>query len=186
MEPVQDSVNDTTTKLAPTGPVEEIGNVFRRLLSLMDSAENDEVVMLSKIDLSDGFWRMLVKQEQTWNFAYVMPDPPGHPIRIVTSSALQMGWAESPGYFCAATETGRDIIQGLVAEGTHLLPHCLEEYIRPVKAAKRSKSENPVHGMYVYVDDYIAAAVKNAIGTLLGRIVRSALHGIHSISPPLP
>jgi hypothetical protein len=59
--------------------VEEIGNVFRRLLSLIDSAAADEVVMLSKIDLSDGFWRMLVEEEQKWNFAYVMPDPPGHP-----------------------------------------------------------------------------------------------------------
>jgi hypothetical protein len=184
MEPVQASVNETTAKLAPTGPVKEIGNVFRRLLSLMDSAENDEVVMLSKIDLSDGFWRMLVDEEQTWNFAYVMPDPPGHPTRIVVPSALQMGWAQSPGYFCAATETGRDIIQGLVSEQTHLPPHCLEEYLRPAKAAKRSRSENPVHGMYVYVDDYIAAAVENASGTLLGRIARSALHGIHSIFPP--
>jgi hypothetical protein len=33
-----------------------------------------------------------------------------------------MGWAESPAYFCAATETGRDIIQGLVANETHLPP----------------------------------------------------------------
>jgi hypothetical protein len=184
MEPIQASVNDTTTKLAPSGPVEEIGNVFRRLLSLIDSAEADEVVMLSKIDLSDGFWRMLVEEEQKWNFAYVMPDPPGHPTRIVVPSALQMGWAESPAYFCAATETGRDIIQGLVADKTHLPPHCLEEYLRPAKAAKRSRSDSPVHGVYVYVDDYIGAAVENASGTLLGRIARSALHGIHSIFPP--
>ncbi len=50
MKPIQNSVNETTTKM------EEIGNVFRQLLLLIDSAENDEVVMLSKIDLSDGFW----------------------------------------------------------------------------------------------------------------------------------
>jgi hypothetical protein len=47
------------------------------------------------------------------------------------------------------TETSRDINQGLVVEQTHLSP-----------AAKHSKSESPVHGMYVYVDNYIAAAVK--------------------------
>jgi hypothetical protein len=184
MEPLQASVNETTNKLAPSGPVEEIGNVFRRLLSLLDSAETDEVVMLSKIDLSDGFWRMLVAEDQKWNFAYVMPDPPGHPTRIVVPSALQMGWAESPAYFCAATETGRDIIQGLVAAETPLPPHCLEQYMRPAKAAKRSRSDSPVHGVYVYVDDYIGAAVENSKGTLLGRIARSALHGIHSIFPP--
>jgi hypothetical protein len=184
MDPIQTSVNETTTKLAPSGPVEEIGNVFRRLMSLLDSAENDEVVMLSKIDLSDGFWRMLVEEEHKWNFAYVMPDPPGDPVRIVVPSALQMGWAESPGYFCAATETGRDIIQGLVADEVPLPPHCLEEYMHPATSAKRSRSDSPVHGVYVYVDDYIGAAVENASGTLLGRISRSALHGIHSIFPP--
>jgi hypothetical protein len=46
-------------------------------LSLIDEAEAGEVVMLAKIDLSDGFWRMLVQEDQQWNFAYVMPDPAG-------------------------------------------------------------------------------------------------------------
>jgi hypothetical protein len=141
--------------------------------------------MLAKIDLSDGFWRMLVQEDQKWNFAYVMPDPPGHPIRIVVPSALQMGWTESPPYFCAATETGRDIIQGLVDEKTPLPPHCLEKYMKPAKGAKRAQAGLPDRsGIYVYVDDYIAAAVENAAGTLLGRVARSALHGIHSIFPP--
>jgi hypothetical protein len=184
-EPLQAGVNETTAKLAPEGPVREIGQVFRRLLTLINEAEAGEVVMLAKIDLSDGFWRMLVQEDQQWNFAYVMPDPPGHPIRIVVPSALQMGWAESPAFFCAATETGRDIIQGLVDDETELPPHCLEEYMRPAKQAKRARNDSPSRvGLYVYVDDYIAAAVENAAGTLLGRVARSALHGIHSIFPP--
>jgi hypothetical protein len=121
-EPIQAGVNETTAKLAPQGPVRKIGQVFRRLLNLISEAEAGEVVMLAKIDLSDGFWRMLVAEDQQWNFAYVMPDPPGAPIRIVVPSALQMGWAESPAYFCAATETGQDIIQGLVDDETELYP----------------------------------------------------------------
>ena len=102
-EPMQQGVNSTTERLAPDQPVKEIGNVFRRVLCLMNDAEADEVVMLSKIDLLDGFWRMLVDSKEVWNFCYVMPDPPGHPVRIVVPSALQMGWTESPAYFCAAT-----------------------------------------------------------------------------------
>jgi hypothetical protein len=102
----------------------------------------------------------------------------------VVPSALQMGWAESPGYFCAATETGRDIIQGLVADQVELPPHCFEEYMHPATAAKRSKSDSPAHGVYVYVDDFIGAAVEDKTGTLLGRITRAALHGIHSVFPP--
>jgi hypothetical protein len=140
--------------------------------------------MLSKIDLSDGFWRMIVEQDEVWNFCYVMPDPPGAPIRIVVPSALQMGWAQSPAYFCAATETARDLIQGLVADKTELPPHCFEHYMHPAKSAKRSKNDSPAHGAYVYLDDFIGAAVENKEGTLLGRITRAALHGIHAIFPP--
>jgi hypothetical protein len=81
--------------------------------------------MLSKIDLSNGSWRMLVQKTSIWNFAYVMPDLPGHPIRIVIPPALQMGWVESPSYFYAATETGCDVIQGLLSNEVQLPPHCL-------------------------------------------------------------
>jgi hypothetical protein len=111
MHPLQASVNETTTKLAPSGPADEIRNSFCRILSLVDLAKTVKVVMLSKISLSDGFWQMLVDKGQKWNFAYLMPDPPGHPTQIVVPLALQMGWAKSPPYFCAATEMGRDIIQ---------------------------------------------------------------------------
>jgi hypothetical protein len=142
-KPIQAGVNDTTAKLAPDGPVQEIRQVFCRLLSLINEAEAGEVVMLAKIDLSGGFWRMLVQEDQQWNFAYVMPDPPDQEIRIVVPSALQMGWAESPTYFCAATEMGRDIIQGLVDSEVELPPHCLESYMAPAKSAKRAKADSP-------------------------------------------
>jgi hypothetical protein len=140
--------------------------------------------MLSKIDLSDGFWRMLVEEEAKWNFAYVMPDPPGSPIRLVVPSALQMGWAESPAYFCAATETGRDIIHRAVESKIELPPHVFEEYMRPTKLPKRSTKEDSMSSISVYLDDFIGAVVENASGTLLGRVTRAALHGIHSIFPP--
>ena len=29
--------------------------------------------------------------------------------RLVVPTSLQMGWVESPAYFCAASETGRDV-----------------------------------------------------------------------------
>jgi hypothetical protein len=145
-------------------------------------------MMLSKIDLSDGFWRMLVKEEARWNFAYVMPDPAGSPIRLVVPSALQMGWAESPAYFCAATETGRDIIQSTIDSGIDLPPNEYEKYMRPAAPAHRSLQPPnvaiPKYGVFVYVDDYISAAVENKDVTLLEKISHAALHGIHSIFPP--
>jgi hypothetical protein len=62
-ESIQASVNETTEHLAPEAPVKEIGNVFRGLLHFIDSVDPDEIMMLSKIDLSDGFWRMLVEDD---------------------------------------------------------------------------------------------------------------------------
>jgi hypothetical protein len=113
---------------------------------------------------------MIVAADEAWNFCYVMPNPPGAPLRIVVLSVLQMGWAQSPPYFCAATETARDMIQGLVASKVELTPHCFEQYMHPAKSAKRSHHNSPAHGAYVYLNDFIGAAVENKEGTLLGRI----------------
>lgn len=97
----------------------------------MSDTPPDEVIVFSKIDLSDGFWRMIVEEQSKWNFCYVMPDVAGSPIRIVVPSALQMGWAESPPFFCAATQAGRDIIEYMIDEKFDLPPHPLESYIVP-------------------------------------------------------
>jgi hypothetical protein len=127
---------------------------------------------------------MLVEDNAKWNFAYVMPDPPGSPVRLVVPSALQMGWAESPAYFCAATETGRDIIHQSVETKQELPPHQFEEYMHPAAIPKRSKKEDSMYSISVYLDDFIGAAVENVSGTLLDRVTKAALHGIHSIFPP--
>jgi hypothetical protein len=42
--------------------------------------------------------------------------------------------------------------------------------MHPTKAAKHSKSDSPAHGVYIFMDDFIGAAVKDKSGTLLGRI----------------
>jgi hypothetical protein len=64
---------------------------------------------LAKWDIKDGFWRMDCREGKEWNFLYVLPQPEGTPIMIIVPTSLQMGWVESPPYFCAATETARDI-----------------------------------------------------------------------------
>lgn len=45
-KPIQQSVNNTTERLALTAPVQEIGNVFWQVIDLLDSTEASEVVML--------------------------------------------------------------------------------------------------------------------------------------------
>ena len=108
--PIQASVNETTKRMAPDALVKEISNVFHRLLKFICSVCTDYICMLSKIELLGGFWRILVELHFKWNSAYMMSNPPGRPILLVVPSVLQMGWVESPAYFWAATETGRDLI----------------------------------------------------------------------------
>jgi len=78
--------------------------------------------MFSKLDIKDGFWRMAVNDENTWNFCYVLPsDDPNidiDDIKIVVPNCLQMGWCESPPFFCAASETACDVIESLLQEVT--------------------------------------------------------------------
>jgi hypothetical protein len=88
----------------------------------MAAVQWEETIMFAKIDLSDGFWRMLVAEEDKWNFVYALPGTVGEPLKLVIPHALRMGWTESPGKFSAATETGRDIMQALINAGPSAHP----------------------------------------------------------------
>jgi hypothetical protein len=109
--PLAPSVNSTTTiQQSPDYPVKELGRVPPQLLAFMYCVPCKEVIMFAKINLSDAFWRMLVRESDKWNFVYVIPGAADETVRLIIPHALQMGWTESPGYFCAATKTGRDIM----------------------------------------------------------------------------
>jgi len=117
---------DTTEIKAPTIPVKEIGKVLHRLLHFMKMTRAGKWILFSKLDISDGFWRLVVRKEDSFNFAFVLPQLPGQPTRIVVPSAVQMGWVESPSYFCAVTETARDITQHLINTNASLPAHPIE------------------------------------------------------------
>jgi hypothetical protein len=93
---LQEAVNMTNAQLAPKAVVREIGKVLQALFGFMARTPANRVILFSKIDLSDGFSR----------------DPPGSQFRIVVPSALQMGWKESPPYFCAAMEMDKTSSNG--------------------------------------------------------------------------
>jgi hypothetical protein len=182
---LQESVNDSTVRLAPDEPVKELGNVLPRMLDFMASVPAEEHIHFSKMDLADGYWRMVVDPDSRWNFAYVMPTAPGTPTQLVIPAALQMGWNESPAYFCATTETTHDVAQTWIDEKTTKPPHPMEEFTTPEKPARQQTSLGPDYQMSaVYVDDFLLAAVENPKGTLLNRTARCTLHAIHSVFQP--
>ena len=160
-------VNTTTAETAPKVPVKLIGTVLYELFEYMALAPTGVDILLAKVDLSDGFWRMIVRHEDRYNFCYVLPQAPGEPTRIVIPSALQMGWQESPPYFCAATETGRDFIHWLLDKNVPLPRHPMEQYILQ-KVTTLSKQATPSGTLTkpwkisVYVDDYILAVLSFA------------------------
>jgi hypothetical protein len=184
-ETVQASVNDTTVPLAPDGPVNELGKVLHRVFDFMRDVPDTETINFSKIDLSDGFWRMIVPEEDCWHFAYVLPDVPGEPIRLVIPHALQMGWTQSPAFFSAVTETVRDTVQVLMDDADQLPPHTMEHFLIPARPAKRQRTSETTWQMAgVFVDDFILAAVEDKSGTMLINTARAALHSIHGVFPP--
>ena len=121
------SVNESTEKESPEGTLDQLGTVLPRLIAAVAQTADDEVVFFAKYDIKDGFWRMSVEEGAEYNFAYVMPQAEGEPIRIVIPTQLQMGWTESPSYFSAAKETARDLAR-IYARADRLEPHSLEEY----------------------------------------------------------
>ncbi len=180
---IQGSVNDTTVIEAPSIPVKEIGKVLHRLLHFMKITRAGKWILFSKLDISDGFWRLVVTEDDSFNFAYVLPQQAGQPIRIVVPSALQMGWVESPSYFCAVTECARDITQHLVDSDTTLPSHPIETQMKIPHVPARARSDTPTSALQVYVDDFCNAATQSTNGDYLAKIRSASVHGILAIFP---
>jgi hypothetical protein len=124
------SVNEVTIKITHQESMVQLGSALKRIIAtLADDQIKCKKFIYSKLDIKDGFWQMIVSEADTWNFCSVIPDATHTPhnldnISLVVPSSLQMGWTEFPPFFCAASETARDIISQLL--GTTLPPHPFE------------------------------------------------------------
>ena len=82
---------------------------LKRIIHAFLEADEDAVVLMAKWDIQDGFWRLNCREGEEWNFCYVWPQEPGGPRCLIVPNSLQMGWVELAPYFCAASETARDV-----------------------------------------------------------------------------
>jgi hypothetical protein len=148
----------------------------------------------SKIDLADGFWRMIVRAGQEYNFIYEMPPRPNDNERyFVIPSALQMGWSNSPAYFCNATAAGREIALRLLALSFRdglLPPHALEHHCPPNDTANDPEWKLPADVFVlieIFVDDYVKAVAGPPHQSTRHPkdlwVARAVLHAIHSLFP---
>ena len=184
------SVNETTTKLAKPESMVQLGLSLKRIISTMvDNYDPAVPFRFSKLDIKDGFWRCAVNDEDAWNFCYVLPSLHQtndiNDTEIVVPNSLQMGWCESPPFFCSSSETARDVIQSLLQQQQlpdHSFEKIMMENIPPPKEIETNEDKSTTL-LEVFVDDFIGATNTKSTQRLL-HISRAMLHGIHSIFPP--
>ncbi len=180
----QASVNDTTALRAPKEAVCKIGKVLPRLLKYNWDTPAGLHILMSKLDISNGYWGLIVWDTDCFNFTYVLPQREGEFCRIVVPSAVQMGWVESPSLFCAVTESACDLAQHFVDAALPLPPHQVKSSMAIEDVPMRGRAEMPSKLLQVYVDNFCYAATQSKDGAHIPIIRRAAIHGIEAVFPP--
>jgi len=145
-------------------------------------------IVFAKWDIKDGFWRLVIFEDDAWHFAYVLPSlRDTNPIKIMVPTCLQMGWCESPLLFCTASKTAWDVAQDLWDLETNLEPHPLETYSIPnelnLPELTNITCKCMANLLEVYMDDFFGMMQAPTIKEL-HKFTRAILIGIHSIFPP--
>ena len=84
-------------------------------------------------------------------------------MRLVVPTSLQMGWIESPPYFCAVYETSRDVAQNYVETpvGTLSNHNFVKHYSQgdDFESLSKTESEKLHYVIECFVDDYISLVI---------------------------
>ena len=183
------SVNESTIKMAPQQSMHRLGTAIPRIIqATAEAPTNKGPICFAKFNIKDGFWRMAVDEEQAWNFAYVLPkEHPTDETILVAPSSLQMGWTESPPFFCAASETARDLAEDLLKnDPTETAPHRLERRTLPDHWADVDDvtyCNDFSQLIESYVDDFCVLVQSSDPSVLLGKS-RQILTAINQVFPP--
>ena len=62
------SVNDATKRQAPEEAMDQIGSVLPRIIEALANAPLTGDIMMSKLDISDDFWRMVCEERRRVEF----------------------------------------------------------------------------------------------------------------------
>ncbi len=191
------SGNANTVKTAPAGSIDQIGHSLARIIHAFASTAEDEKVMMAKWDIKDGFWRLDCREGEEWNFGYVLPSLEKATTTLVIPNSLQMGWVESPPYFCAASETARDVASQYVE--TRVGSRADHKFLQHTQSTSAYASvadppqettdilattEDPFKYLVeVYVDDFIGLVIPTTRAQL-DHVANSIMCGIHDVFPP--
>lgn len=167
-----------------------MGHALHRIIHAFAEADRsypNAKIFSAKWDVKDGFWRLVCQEGEEWNFAYVLPQAEGAPVKIVVPTSLQMGWVESPPYFCAASETARDIVAQYAetpvgSQPTHKFASYMTGTHEYAALPKRGAGAPFRYLIETYVDDYIALAMP-ASQEELDHVSGSVMRGVHDVFP---
>ncbi len=108
---------------------------------------------------------MDVEEGAEWNFSHVLPQRPGQTSYLVVPTALQMGWVESPPFFCTASEMAQDVAQDYCEMKLGSLPsHKFTNYVIGNQAydklpEKDRKGNAFRYLLKVYVDVFVSLLI---------------------------
>jgi hypothetical protein len=122
--------------------------------------------LLAKLDLADGYYRVPITATAALHLAVLLPDDGPYGPLIALPLSLPMGWAQSPPFFCAYTETVTDIAKSTNPATPHpLLPATqspapdisIEAHtsFHPTAVTLPTVTTKPLVYTDIYIDDFI-------------------------------
>ncbi len=143
---------------------------------------------MAKWDIKNGFWKMDAEEGAEWNFLYVLPQHLGQPSYLVVPTLLQMGWVESPPFFCAASEMARDVAQDYCKTKLGTLPdHKFTNYVIGNKAYNKLPQQEDKENSFqylleVYIDNFVSLVIPTSREQLC-HVSMGTMTGIHDVFP---
>jgi hypothetical protein len=181
-------VNNTTEKTAPKGAIDQIKECLSPIVYAFTETDPTAKIFMAKWDIKDGFWRMDCAEGEEWNSAYVLPQKEGEPVLLVVPTSLQMGWIESPPYFCTATETARDVTTEYTEMSVGTLPHHKFNKYTIGDAKYDALTETSTHNagfayiVKVYINDFMSLVIPVSCDQLQ-HVAKAVMSGIHDVFP---
>ena len=102
-------VNADTFNIAPAEAMQFGRTLSRLLYRIHHSNSQFGPVYMSKVDLSDGFYRLWLRPEDTHRLAVLFPSRENEPALVGIPLTDPMGWVSSPPNFSACTESVCDM-----------------------------------------------------------------------------
>jgi len=149
-------------------------------------------LFFAKRDIKDGFWCLVVTEDNAWHFCYILPNEDRNaPTQLVIPTCLQMDWCKATPFFCTTSEMAQDIAQEFLDSNQDLPKHPLNRHCIPDSRVVLPQLQEPTishinHLLEVYMDNFLGLTQAPTHCELV-HFTQAVLHGIHSIFlPPGP